>query len=136
MDLRAWFLEALAAEGTPPLRLHEGVAADGAPDWSHGFAAWLARSPADLDTTVEATDCPHPLTLGRAAYCQLCGGSGAATATVRRWRYPLWRALRSLRGSARGRRHLATLAAIAEGRPVPDEAAVAALRSLRARWRR
>lgn len=136
MDLRAWFLEALANEGSPPLRLHEGVAADGSPDWSRAFWRWLGRTPADIERLVERVSCPHPATLGIAETCDACGGTGSVTATVTRWRYPLWRALRSLRGSSRGRRHLATLAAIAAGRPVPDEAAVAALRSLRARWRR
>lgn len=136
VDLRAWFLEQLAAEGCPPLRLHAGVAADGSPEWARAFAAWLARAPGDLERHLEAVPCPHPGTLGRPDDCALCGGAGSVEATVSRWRWPLWRALRALGRSRRGREHLRVLAAIAAGRDVPEAAATAALRSVRARWRR
>lgn len=137
MDLRAWFLAALRDERPVPLRLHgRDAAPDGAPQWSRGLRRWLAAHPNDLEQTVEVVPCPHPLTLGRPEGCGLCAGAGATEAVITRWRWPLWRALRSLGASARGRRHLRTLAAIAAGRPVDETAAAAALRAVRARWRR
>lgn len=131
-----WFRKALDEEFRPPLRLHaREVAEDGAPEWHRELWRWLTRSPADLTTTVERGTCAHPLTLGRPEGCRLCGGLGVWEGTVRRWKWPLWRAMRSLARSERGRRHLAILVRVAAGERVEGEEARAALAAVRARWR-
>lgn len=135
--LRDWFLGSLAAERAVPLALHDrGVAEDGAPEWSHAWWAWLLADPRQTVRWRERQECRHSLTLGRPDGCRLCGGLGVVEAEVTRERYPLWAALRRLRASQRGRQHLLVLAAIAEGRPVPEEEELAALQAVRQRYRR
>jgi hypothetical protein len=134
--LRDWFLETLRSEGAVPQRLHaREVAEDGSPEWHREFWRWLTRSPADVVSATERTSCPHPITLGRPDGCGLCGGLGVVEGTVTRWKWPLWRALRNLRRSEKGRRHLVILARIAAGMAVEEGDARAALAAVRARYR-
>jgi hypothetical protein len=139
--LIGWFRDALAAERTVPLTLHDRdrIDADGAPSWSAAFWQWLTASAAELTYEEAREPCPHAATLGDPVTCRLCGGSGYTTAGRWRPRYPLAFAIRGLAKGRGGERHLAVLARFLRAGCDPARAGIdpAALgRALRSvRWR-
>lgn len=117
-DALGWISSVYVDDRPVPMRLHDMVTDTqgelGTPRLTAAFVRWLTAKPADtMDVTV-TVDCPsvsHSSGDRSTGLCPICMGRGTYDVVRRHFRYPMWRALKSL----------AAKVALRPGHPTPIE---------------